>query len=133
MTWHAVCSVCGVMHTRRRDLLQRSSAFSARLLRFTAAERKRGVIPLSLLQQALRAGTAIGAHAAEADSAMTRRHLIALRAGGLREAREAMYWLGLIEQSGLCSPASDVSWLLCEANELVAILSASVKRLRALP
>jgi four helix bundle protein len=121
------------MHTHRRDLLQRSSQFSARLLRFTASERRRGVIPHSLLQQALRAGTAIGAHTAEADSAMTRRHLIALRAGALREAREVVYWLGLIHQSGLCAQGSDVSWLLSEANELVAILSTSIKRLRELP
>jgi four helix bundle protein len=122
-----------VMQTRRRDLVQRSSVFSGRLLRFTAIERKRGVIPHSLLQQALRAGTAIGAHAAEADSAMTRRHLIALRAGALREAREVVYWLGLIDQSRLCAPDSDISWLLGEANELVAILSASIRRLRELP
>ncbi|BCS31231.1 hypothetical protein TBR22_A04310 [Luteitalea sp. TBR-22] len=121
------------MHTRRRDLVQRSSVFSGRLLMFTADERKRGVIPHSLLQQALRAGTAIGAHNAEADSAMTRRHLIALRAGALREAREAAYWLGLIDQSRLCARDSDICWLLNEAHELVAILSASIKRLRDLP
>ena len=113
--------------------MQRSSVFSGRLLRFTANERRRGVIPHSLLQQALRAGTAIGAHAAEADSAMTRRHLIALRAGALREAREAMYWLNLIEQSRLCAPDSDIAWLLAESGELVAILSASIRRLRDLP
>jgi four helix bundle protein len=121
------------MPTPRRDLLDRSSTFAARLLRFTAAERKRGVIPHSLLQQALRAGTAIGAHCAEAQSAMTRRHLIALRAGALREAREAAYWLGLIDQSRLSAPDSDIPWLLRESDELVAILSASIKRLRELP
>ena len=121
------------MSGARRDLLERSSAFSARLLVFSVGERKRGVVPHSLLQQALRAGTAIGAHSAEAQSAITRRHLIALRAGALREAREAQYWLHLIEQSALCANASDVSWLYGEVTELVAILSASVKRLRDLP
>lgn len=64
---------------------------------------------------------------------MTRRHLIALRAGALREAREVVYWLGLIDQSSLCARDSDVAWLLCEANEFVAILSASIRRLRELP
>ena len=123
----------GTMNGARRDLLERSSAFSARLLAFSVGERKRGVVPQPLLQQALRAGTAIGAHSAEAQSAITRRHLIALRAGALREAREAQYWLHLIEQSALGADASDVSWLHGEVTELVAILSASVKRLRELP
>src|SRR5918993_3199173 len=104
----------GAMPKGPRDLLERSATFSARLLRFMAAERKRGVVPLPLLQQALRAGTAIGAHNAEAQSATTRRHLIALRTGALREAREAQYWLNLIEQSDLCASLDDVGWLLGE-------------------
>mgnify|MGYP002780824885 CR=1 FL=1 len=118
------------MTAGRRDLLERSSAFSVRLLRFTAHERRRGLVPQSLLQQALRAGTAIGAHNAEAQSAITRRHLISLRAGALREAREAQYWLHLIDRSNLCADPRDIGWLLGEATELVAILSTSVKRLR---
>src|SRR5918993_3115372 len=109
----------GAMPKGPRDLLERSATFSARLLRFMAAERKRGVVPQSLLQQALRAGTAIGAHNAEAQSAITRRHLLALRAGALREAREAQYWLHLIEQSALSANATDVSWLYGEVTELV--------------
>ena len=121
------------MVTARRDLLQRCAAFSARLLKFYGRECKRGVVPHSLLQQALRAGTAIGAHSAEAESAITRRHLIALRAGALREAREAQYWLHLIEQSGLCADPADAGWLYAEVTELVAILTTSVKRLRDIP
>mgnify|MGYP002681825159 CR=1 FL=1 len=84
----------------------------------------------ALLQQALRAGTAIGAHCAEAKAATTRRHLISLRAGALREAREALYWLNLIEQSDLCANQTEIGWLLAEVGELVAILSTTVKRLR---
>ena len=121
------------MHMQKRDLLERSAAFATRLLRCFVAERKRGVIPQTLLQQALRAGTAIGAHNAEAQSATTRRHLLALRSGALREAREAQYWLNLIEQSGLCADPAEIGWLLAESGELVAILSTSVKRLRTSP
>lgn len=121
------------MSEARRDLLERSTAFSARLLRFYGRERKRGQVPLSLLQQMLRAGTAVGAHAAEAKSAMTRRHLIALRAGALREAREAQYWLQLVEQSGLHADPTEVGWLYGESTELVAILTVSIHRLRDLP
>ena len=123
----------GTMHAVRRDLLERCAAFSARLLRFYGRERKRGVVPHSLLQQALRSGTAIGAHSAEAESAITRRHLIALRAGALREAREAQYWFHLIEQSGLCGDLGEIGWLYGEATDLVAILTTSVQRLRDLP
>ena len=120
------------MPTAPRDLLQRSATFSGRLLRFMVLERKRGAVPTALLQQALRAGTAIGAHCAEAKAATTRRHLISLRAGALREAREALYWLNLIEQSDLCANQTEIGWLLAEVGELVAILSTTVKRLRDL-
>ena len=89
MAWHAVARWCDANAERLAGAL---AAFSARLLRFTAPSGS-GRVPQSLLQQALRAGTAIGAHNAEAQSAITRRHLIALRAGALREAREAQYWL----------------------------------------
>lgn len=118
------------MAAGRRDLTERSAAFSVRLIQFTAHERRRGLVPQSLLQQALRAGTAIGAHNAEAQSATTRRHLISLRAGALREAREAQYWLHLIDRAELCADSRDIGWLLGEVTELVAILSTSVKRLR---
>ena len=121
------------MPSAPRDLLERSAVFSSRLLRFYAKERKRGQVPHTLLQQMLRAGTAIGAHSAEAKSAITRRHLIALRAGALREAREAQYWLHLAEQSGLSADPAEVGWLYGESTELVAILTTSVKRLRDMP
>ena len=118
------------MATTRRDLVVRCAAFSARLLRFHAVERGRGRVAASVLQQSLRAGTAIGAHCAEAESAITRRHLISLRSGALREAREAQYWLQLLQQSKQCANDTDVTALHAEATELVAILATSVKRLR---
>lgn len=121
------------MGAAKRDLVERSLRFSGQLLRLVVAERRRGMVPLAMLDQLLRAGSAIGAHNAEAQSAITRRHLIALRAGALREAREAQYWLHLLAESGLCSVRDDIEALHGEATELVAILSTSVSRLRDLP
>jgi four helix bundle protein len=122
-----------IMSIPPRDLTGRSRRFSVQLLAFVEAEQRRRVLSARVLDQVLRAGTAIGAHNAEAQSATTRRHLLVLRSGALREAREAQYWLNLIEQSGLCADPAEIGWLLAESGELVAILSTSVKRLRTSP
>ena len=126
----ACAVVTGTMHMRRRDLLERSATFSGRLIRFSVAERKRGRIPQSLLQQALRAGTAIGAHSAEADAAITRRHLLALRAGALKEALETEYWLDVIAAGGRCQSPQALADLRNQLSPLIAILTACVKKLR---
>lgn len=48
----------------------------------------------------------------------------------LREAREAVYWLRLLaEEPGLSTDASE---LAKEAGEFVAMLTVSVRKLRAL-
>lgn len=118
------------MPTQRRDLLERSAAFATRLLRCFVAERKRGLIPQTLLQQALRAGTAIGAHNAEADAAISRRHLLALRAGALKEALETEYWLQLIAEGRRCQSPEALGELQAQLGQLTAILTVCVKKLR---
>lgn len=55
---------------------------------------------------------------------MTHVHAIALR-----EARETLYWLDVIGQVADPEP-SDGTWLRHETNELVAILTVSVRNLR---
>jgi four helix bundle protein len=105
------------MPEARRDLVERSLAFSTRLLRFVQLLRRSTQVEPSVLYQLVRAGSAIGAHNAEAESAISRRQLLTLRAGALREAREAQYWLTLLlDTTDRCrnwsrsSPRSSSAW-----------------------
>jgi four helix bundle protein len=120
----------GVMTVPARDLAERSRRFAIALSAFVEREQRRRVVSARMLDQLLRAGTAIGAHNAEADAAITRRHLLALRAGALKEALEAEYWLDVIAAGGRCHSEHVVADLRSQLSQLTAILTSCVKRLR---
>lgn len=113
-----------------RDLTGRSRRFSVQLLAFVEAEQRRRVLSARVLDQVVRAGTAIGAHNAEADAAISRRHLLALRAGALKEALETEYWLQLIAEGRRCQSPEALSELQAQLAQLTAILTVCVKKLR---
>ena len=75
------------------------------------------------------AATSIGSNLEEAKAAYSRRDFAAKNAISLKEAREALYWLRVIERCGL-APAERVQPLLLEASQLTAMLTAGMKRLR---
>jgi four helix bundle protein len=79
--------------------------------------------------QLLRAGTGIGSNLEEAKSASSRRDLTARNAIALREARESRDWLRLIQAD---QPQLDttLSPILAECEEIVAVLTTSVRKLR---
>jgi four helix bundle protein len=85
--------------------------------------------PSVLARQVLRSGTSIGANLEEAKAAQSRRDLAAKFSIALKEARETAYWLRLLASTepNLREP---ITPRLEEANELVAILTASLKRLK---
>lgn len=80
----------------------------------------------TLGSQLIRSGTSIGANYREASRAGTKKHFTSILTISLREADETLYWLELLEESGLIKPTL-LSPLRSECNELVAILAASVK------
>lgn len=125
-----VAHAYSAMTPPRRDLAERSLEFSKQLTAFVEQEQRRRVLAARVLDQLLRAGTAIGAHNAEADAAITRRHLLALRAGALKEARETEYWLELVAAGGRSHSDDAVKQLQAQASQLTAILTTCVKKLR---
>lgn len=76
--------------------------------------------------QAFNAASSTGAHLEEAAAAGTRRHVLSLNRGALREMREARFWLRLIKAAHLGVDAL-LDRLLQESNELVAIIATIVK------
>lgn len=110
------------------DYAKRSFAFACDIVKLYRALEAR--LPTSIARQVLKAGTSIGANLEEARAASSRKDLAEKFAIALREARETRYWLRLLTATALVPPEF-VSAQLSEANELVAILTTSVKRLRA--
>ncbi|HUL73685.1 MAG TPA: four helix bundle protein [Vicinamibacterales bacterium] len=110
-----------------QDYASRSFAFACEIVRLYRAIEHH--VPGSIARQVLRAGTSIGANLEEAKSAHSRKDLAAKFTIALREARETAYWLRLLAATSL-TPEHEVAAPLTEPNELVAILTSSVKRLR---
>ncbi len=109
----------------RGDMAERTKKFALRVIRLVDAlpETPTG---RTLSVQFLRSGTSIGANYREASRAGTKKHFTSILTISLREADETLYWLELLEESGIVKP-NLLAPLRSECNELVAILAASVK------
>jgi four helix bundle protein len=78
------------------------------------------------------AGSSIGANLEESKAAYSRRDLASKNAISLRESRESKYWLRVAAVKSLGK--KDLrEWLLQEADEFVAMLTVSVRRLQTEP
>ena len=129
--WPAVCTgaVSPPMATTE-TFRDRGFRFSLAILREYRLISKQSDLPRHIGHQMLRSGTSVGANLAEARSASSRRDLAAKNAIALREARECRFWLRLI-QSDQPELEPSVSPLLAECEELIAMLTAAVRRLRS--
>ena len=112
----------------RQDLCARALRFSAAILALN-----RRLVPKKerfgpALNQLVRAATSIGANVEEAQVANSRRDMGAKYAIALPEAREARYWLRVIATDP--SLGEDLTPLIGEATEWIAMLTTTVKKLR---
>ncbi len=80
-------------------------------------------------RQLLRSGTSVGAHYREGTRARSDAEFISKMEGALQELEETMYWLELLEGSGICS-LDEVKAVVREADELTGILVTIVKRVK---
>ena len=99
--------------------------FAAHVVRLCQAFPK-GPAAKHILVQLVRAATGGGANYEEARGAESRADFIHKVGVANKEIREALYWLRLVQDAGLVISA-DVDSLVREADELVAILTASIK------
>lgn len=110
------------------DLKVRTKAFALRVVRLYVALPKSAEAQV-LGKQALKSGTSVGAHYRESLRARSDAEVISKLEGGLQELEETQYWLELLSESGIV-PASRLTPLLQEADELTAILVTCVKRVK---
>ena len=76
--------------------------------------------------QLVRAGTGIGSNLEEAEAGQSKADFISKCRISLKEARETLYWLRLIAETGLFA-ATRLATLKKEAHEIVAILTTIVR------
>jgi four helix bundle protein len=121
---------CSCMDTKPVDFAPRAFHFACQIVELYKTLSKSSAMPPHLSRQLLRSGTSIGANLEEAVAAQSRRDLKCKFQIALKEARETKYWLRLFIATRLVSSTA-VSSILREADELVAILTVSVQRLKA--
>lgn len=76
-------------------------------------------------KQILKSGTSIGANVNEASAGFSRKDFLYKMSVASKEARESMYWLSLLDESGLVDVNLDNE--LKECDELIRMLTSIVK------
>jgi len=108
---------------------ERTFAFACQVVRVYRTLSRTPNFPIGIARQLLHAGTSVGANVEESRAASSKRDLAARLGIALREARETKYWLRLIVATDL-APDVPLGEALAEVDELVAILTTTVRRLR---
>jgi four helix bundle protein len=111
-----------------QDLRSRTTEFALRIIRLY------GNLPKSteaqvLGKQVLRSGTSIGAHYREGHRAKSDPDIVNKFESALQELDETEYWLDLLVRAGIV-PAAKVAPLIKETNELIAIFTTIVTKIK---
>jgi four helix bundle protein len=113
----------------KRDLTERTFAFGVRVVALCRALDRRDPASRILAGQLLRSGTSVGANVEEAQASQSRADFTSKCSIACKEARETHYWLRLMSASGIVA-AQDVCDLLDECSQVIAILTAIVKKVK---
>ena len=108
---------------------QKSFAFAIRIVniyKYLTAEKKEFV----LSKQLLRSGTSIGANVEESIGGQSEKDFLSKLSIAYKEAREAMYWLKLLQATDYLNQEQSES-LLADATELCKILGSIQKTMKS--
>ena len=101
-----------------KDITQRTFNFALRTIKLCQSLNERFSAEKSVLaKQLLRSATSIGANVEEAQAGQSKPDFISKMAIALKEAREANYWLRLLEASEML-PKEKLAELLIESEEI---------------
>lgn len=114
------------------DIQERAFRFACRILPAADTLMRRGGVATRLGGQLADAGTSIGANLEEATAGQTKPDFIAKASVALKESRECLYWLRLV-QAALPHPPRDIHALREESDQLVSILTAILKKAKSSP
>ena len=109
----------------REEMYERTMQFSVRIVRMVKAM-PRGIAEDVIAKQLTKSATSIGANYREACHGKSTADFVSKLKISEGEADETLYWLQLLVNSGIMKQ-SKLQALIDEANDLVAILTASTK------
>jgi len=108
-----------------RDIKERTFKFALEIVKLCRELDERPGVGRTVGKQLLRSGTSIGANVEEAQAGQSRADFINKNAIALKEARETVYWLRLLRESGECANSQSEP-LQHEAEEIAQILGAII-------
>ena len=110
------------------DIRERSFQYALRAIKlFRATQARKDAAGWILGKRYLRSATSIGANIEEAQSGESRADFIHKYGIAQKEARESLYWLRLIAESGIMTRRR-LEPLLRETNELISVITAIIVR-----
>ena len=112
----------------QREMKRRTKTFAIKIVRIFESLPQKGAAGV-LGRQLLRSGTSTGANYRSACRAKSAADFVAKMGIVEEEIDETMYWLELFIEIGILK-AEEVEVILKEANELLAIVVASIKTAR---
>jgi four helix bundle protein len=111
------------------DLRMRTKDFALRVIRLCSTLPKNGP-PEVIGRQLVRCGTSVGAQYREGHRARSVAEFISKLESAIQELDETVYWMELLVDAKIVS-RDRLKLLLDEANELMAMLVASVRTAKA--
>ncbi len=111
------------------DLKKRTKTFGLRVIKLVEtlpATKTSDVIG----KQLLRSATSVGANYRSAIRARSRPDFISKIGIAIEEADESLFWMEMLIEAGIITPPERLLPLMQEADELIAILTATVKTTR---
>jgi len=127
---HAACSNREMV--KSRDLRVRSFDFTVAVVRLCRSELTGDAIARRLAFQLVDAAGSVGANLEESADGQTKSDFIAKQFIALKEARESRFWLRVIV-AAYPALAVKLKPFIQESNELVAMLTASIRTAKSNP
>ncbi|MEW6508700.1 MAG: four helix bundle protein [Bacteroidota bacterium] len=112
-------------------LKQKSFRFAIRIAKFYKILVQRDKVFDPIFKQILRCGTSIGANISEAQSASSKKDFINKLSISLKESRETLYWIKLLNETETISELELIS-LQNDCEEIIKMLVSSIKTCKGL-
>ena len=113
--------------TPKNDLKERSFEFAKKIIFLCQKLEQSSGAARTISNQLLRSDTSIGANIEEANGSQSKADFTAKMYISCKGARETNYWLRLLIETEMI-PKKQLTNLLNEANQLIAILTSIVKK-----
>jgi len=108
------------------DITQRTFNFALRIVKLCQFLNERYSAERNILaKQLLRSGTSIGANVEEAQSGQSRADFISKMSIALKESRETLYWLRILETTEVVA-SNKLNDLKVEAEEITKVLASII-------